>query len=420
MLKAALLLLPLAALSVTGCKKDLQPSCRIAQSLTLPASRLTQARDVALQRVGDNFVLIGVEGDEVRWAPISANGALGTESTLTVPARTLRREPWFGVTSKSAPGDQLVVAYVAPKAGTANQLQILGITQTPGAAASAPSVLAELPAGVDPAIVRLAMGSSLSGKRAVLTWGFEGQDASPQVLLLGPDAMSMAPPANLFRAPGARWRCLAMMPSRTEFGISLLEQASATPTWRGFELKDDGSRGFDVNVVLDLVPTSCVTSAPTGRGYMLAYQNGDGTFFSDYNLDKSVVNSDIVAGVLQFGGAHKQPPVACVSPMGSDFSFLFDRPGGGEVWRVDAFGVPQGEPLVLPSMAGQVGPLAAVPGRDVFHATYLDERPAPSSATTDGSSMGNSRQFVRVDCPMAAPALLTDAGIGTPMVDAGK
>src|SRR5512133_1413716 len=103
MRKSAFWLLGLAA--AAGCKDNSPPGCRIAQSTTLPARPLTATRDVVLQRVGAGFVLVGTEGDEVRWAPLAADGTLGPESKLTLPQRAASPAPVFGVTSKSAPGD---------------------------------------------------------------------------------------------------------------------------------------------------------------------------------------------------------------------------------------------------------------------------------------------------------------------------
>ena len=407
-----------AVLSVVACKSTAPPGCRIAQSTSLPASALTLTRDAWIQRAGAGLVLVGVEGDEVRWAPLALDGTLGLESKLTVPQRAARPGIVFGATSKNVPGDQLVVAYVAPKAGT-NQSQLNAITQTAGAAASAPATVADLPAGVDPNIVRLAMGSSQTGQRAVLTWSFEGQDAPPQFVLLKGDAMPVAPPAAVLMAPIPRSSCLSVVASRTDFAISVVEAGqpgtTAETIWRAFELRDDGSHGSNLEIGLDAPVTSCVSAAPTPRGYVLAYQNNDGTYFADFDVGSGALNTDIVAGVLQFGGVARQPKIACIAPMGSEFGLLFERATGPEVWRFDAFGNPQGGSLFLPA-SGEVGPLSALPGRDTFQATYLDLGHAASSGTTDGNSSGSTRQFIRVDCPMAAPAFLPDAAVG----DAGK
>jgi hypothetical protein len=99
--------------------------------------------------------------------------------------------------------------------------------------------------------------------------------------------------------------------------------------------------------------------------------------------------------------------------MGREFSLMFDRPSGPEVWRIDAFGNRQGGSLLLPSMTGSVGPVASVPGTDVVFATYLD-RANPNNPS------GNSRYLVRVECPMALPAVAYDGGADASASDAGK
>jgi hypothetical protein len=410
----------LAALAITGCKDTPPPGCRLAESVPLPPGPLTLTKNATIQRAGAGFVLVGSEGDEVRWAPLGLDGTLGPESKLTLPQRLLRPEPWFATTTKSATGDQLIVAYVAPKAGATSQLQIAAISQSPGGPPSAPSVLADLPAGVDPAIVRLAMGPSHNGQHAALAWGFEGQDASPSLLLLKADAQPMGAPILLRQGPGARWSCLDVIASRSDFGVSIQEPGGGSgvvTTWRTFEMRDDGVRSTDVGIGIDVVPTGCITAAPTDRGYVIAYQNADGTYFSDYDIPKGNVNEHIVVGALQFGGVARQPKVACVSAMGLEVSLLFARDSGPEVRRFDSFGAPQGRPLVLPSAANQVGPVSALPGRDSFWATYLDQRSGmAASGVTDGNIAGNTRYLVRVDCPQATPPVPADAAIA----DGGK
>jgi hypothetical protein len=395
---------------VAGCKDTSPPGCRIAQSTSLPASPLTLTQNVTLQRAGAGLALVGLEGDEVRWAPLAPDGALGTESKLTLPLRQARPGVAFATTTKSAPGDQLVVAYVAPKAGAANQLQIMAITQMAGGAAGAPVALVDLPPGVDPNIVRLAMGPSQTGQRALLTWNFDGQDAPPSFLILAPDAQPMGMPAAITSERLPHGTCLSVVSSRSDFAISVTQNGEGTAaSWRAFELYDDGRHGTNIQMIVAHVVLGCMSAAPTPRGYVLAYQNNDGTYFADFNVVTGTLNEDIVAGVLQFGGAARQPSVGCISPMGSEYSLLFDRSTGPEVWRFDAFGTPQGSSLFLPSSAGQVGLVSALPGKDAFLATYLDQGRGGSMVVTDGSSMGNSRYLIRVDCPMAAPLFIPDA-----------
>src|SRR5688572_16877848 len=102
MRKPAWWLLGLAAV-FSGCKQTPPPGCRLAQSTSLPPSALTLTRDVWLQPAGAGLMLVGVEGDEVRWAPLSLDGVLGVESKLTVPQRAARPGIVFGATARAAP-----------------------------------------------------------------------------------------------------------------------------------------------------------------------------------------------------------------------------------------------------------------------------------------------------------------------------
>jgi hypothetical protein len=226
-------------------------------------------------------------------------------------------------------------------------------------------------------------------------------------------------PARAFEGTVPKSSCLAVVASHTDFAVSVTAAgqpgSSAETVWHAFELRDDGSHGRNIDMGLDQPITSCISSAPTPEGYVLALQNTKGTYFADFNTTTGSLNTDIIAGVLQFGGVAKQPTIGCVAPMGSEYGLLFERPAGGEVWRFDAFGNPQGGSLFLPSSAGQVGPLSALPGSDSFLATYLDIGRA-ASGSTDGNSTGSSRMLVRVDCPQAAPAFSSDAAVG----EAGK
>jgi hypothetical protein len=243
------------------------------------------------------------------------------------------------------------------------------------------------------------MGSSRSGRRAVLAWGVEGQTTSPSLLILQPDAEPLAPAAPLFATARGPWRCLAVSPSHTDFGVSVLESAAGpTPNFRLMEVEETGARGYDITLPLEVTPAGCPAAAPTRRGYAVAYQDRDGTFFSDFDIQLGTVNDDILVGSLRFGGPARQPVVAGIAPMGSEFGLLFQRPSGMplELWRFDAFGNPQGSALPLPAPAGTVGPAVTWPALDRLTATYADAAPQAGQAK-------NQRHFVQIECPRAAP-----------------
>jgi hypothetical protein len=393
-LPAVVLLLALAA----SCRSVPPPGCQLSRRVDLPPTPLTALRDVVLLPVGDDFVLAGAEGDEVRWAPLSAAGTLGPESHFTLPARPGRAAPWLGVAGKSSAGDQLLAVILVPRPGAASQLQAVAIAQTAGGAAAPPRVLFDAPAG-DPAALRVAMGSSRTGRRAVLAWGAEGQTASPSLLILQADGEPLAPAAALFATPRGPWRCLAVSAGHTDFAVSVVESAAGRdPSFRLMELEETGARGYDITLPLEVTPIGCPAAAPTRRGYVVAYQDRDGTFFSDFDIQLGTVNDDILVGSLRFGGPARQPGVAGIAPMGSEFGLLFQRPSGMplELWRFDAFGNPQGAALSLPAPAGAVGPAATWPALDRLTATYADALPQAGPAK-------NQRHYVQIACPRAAP-----------------
>lgn len=419
---AAWSILGLLCLATVGCRDEGPPGCRIAQSTPLARNGLTLARDVRLHRIGEGFALVAVEGDQVRWASLAADGALGAVHTVAVPAqRSLDRAVWVALTGQDdAPGSQLMVFFVAPGAA-ANQLELFAIAQPAGGEASPARSLAQFPAGADPAAIRVAAGSSRSGRRAVVTWGIEGPEGSPSFLALDGGPWPDPPPAprRLYqRDEIARWRCLAVVPSHSDFAVSVVEpeQPTGTTGWRIFELRDDGGRGYEVGIGFDVGNAGCPAVAPTPLGYAVAYQNNEGTHFSEYDLAHNFVNSRILAGALRFGGVQRQPPVACIAPMGREFAVMFERSTGPEVRRYDAFGRPQGSALALPAAAGEVGPLASWPLPGQLYTTYLDVARRGAGGQSSGNSSQNERYLVRVECPLALPPFPTDAGAD----DAGK
>lgn len=393
--------------SLAACKDTKAPGCRIAREIPLPATALTGMKNVTLLATGDGFVLAGSDGDDVRWARLGPDGVLGAQSTLRLPLRAIRPEPWLAAAGKNAPGDQLIVIYVAAIPGSPNQLAINAIVQDEGAAPADPKALVDLPAGVDPKIIRLAAAPTKSGQRAAVAWGFQGM-VVPSIQILGPGAEpvgAVLKPARL--APD--WSCLSLVASRADITLGALEAPRTTggkPSWYAAEILDTGRITTEITMGFEVKETDCPVAAPTKVGYVLAYQNRDGTFFSDYNIGKAVISSEIVAGVIRFGGLSKMPPLACVSPMGKDFAILYDRSSGPEVSRFDAFGAPEGSLLYLPSK-GSISSLSAWPFIDSFYATYLDQGSA--TTTIDGNNTQNQRHLLKVDCPGDPLAFPPDA-----------
>ena len=399
---------PLAVLlgclqALAACGEDPAPGCRIAQVVDLPATPLTRLADVRLDRAGLGFVLIGTDDkkDLVRFARLSETGEVTGEATATIPARVLG--PFFGATTASAPttapGDQLLVVFgtASATAPGAIALQVLALNAG-AAAASGPRPLQD-PDGKDVVIpagataVQAAMGTAISGNRALFTWGQGTQPAAPEVLLLGADGATSRPSGSVAAGP-TPWDCLAVVPSRADFGISRLVRPTGPggrPSWTFAEFKDDGTVTYTLAIDSSTAEMGCPTVAPTPKGYAIAWQNTHGTYFSDVDItrERIFVTSDIVRGAVRFGGPDRQPPLASVAAMGKEFGIVYATSSGPLVDRFTIFGNPRGGSLHLPSR-GRSGLVSAWPRVDAMFMTYLDRGTDPAS---------DVRPFAKVDCP---------------------
>jgi len=407
-------------LTLAACRGDPLPACRVASKTDLQRNPLTLLKQVTLLRAGNGFVLAGVDKDQVLWARLGADGKLETTS-LTLPTpRVVRPAPWLAVVGKAAAGDQLVAFSVVAKGGAPGEHELVAVTQEAGGAPSSPRSVLDLEKGVALTSVRVATATSASGQSAVVVVGYEGKPIVPTALVLGGDA-AVVKAAPLFGADGlSSWTCLAAGEGRAGgMQVSLVAPASkGNPNWHVFELRDDGSRGTQGVMGFHVAKLDCPVVAPTKLGYVLAFQNDNGVFFSEFELERSpaVVTTGFIAGAVRFGGAHRQPRVAAVAAMGREFGLLFERSTGHEAWRFDAFAVPQGKSLYLPSVAGSVGPVSAWGTVDGYHATYLDE-----IDQSLGNSSGNQRYLIKVDCPTAQPIeFKADGGDAGGAGDAGN
>lgn len=395
------------SLSLGACKNETAPGCRIAQVALLPATPLAQLANARLSRVMDGFFLAGVDGNKVRWAKIASDlSSLNGETALALPASMLAGHgPWFAPVGKSAAADQLVVAFLAQKTGVANQVEIQVVVQDVGTtSATAPQHLADLPTGADLTAFALAMAPSQVGRHAMIAWGFATDGSEVHIRTLAAHGQPAGPEVAL--STKAPWDCLAFAPGRTDLILSLLE-SDLMPSWRSVEVKPNGMVGGSLRLVLNK-QAHCPTVAPTAKGYALVWQNDDGTFLAEFNLEQPGTTIPfLVAGAVKFGGAKSQPPVACLAQVGKDFSITFARPSGPEVWRIDnVYGTRVGAPLVLPSRQGDVGPTSAWPASNASYTTYLDlvsgspvaGGDAAGASPTDGNLAENQRYLIKVDC----------------------
>ena len=419
----------LTSLSWAGCGSD-QPLCaQVGQQLPLGDSPLALTRDAVLVRAGDGFVLAGFDGTVVRWGQLSNSGDISGESAFALPeqpaatadGRTLG--PLFAVTSKTAPGDQLVVVMGVLQAGTTDHYEMhawvhdLGSTLPP--TLQALGVQAAAPASGP---IRLVAGSSPNGTRALVAWGVEGQLAPIQYRMLGADGALVGNPGTIYDAADsnsiALWSCLDTTQNAPDLAITLVEAPNqghpGQSAWRRFQMNDDGSIGGEAQIGLDVLDVSDgrIVSTPASGGYLLAWQNNTtdgGTYFAnltpppDAGPDATdTVTSHLVLASAAYGGYANMPKLTWVAPAGFDFTIGLVRSRGPEVVRFDVFADPMGRALYLPSVSGNTGPVSAWVGSDAVYVTYLD-MPGSSAHGDAAVPTGSQRYLVTVLSPAELP-----------------
>ena len=386
---------PLGLLSATlSCTSDKPVKCIYSEPKKLTENAATMIPSSTLIGVGTNFVLAGLAqtavGTTASWAPLSAIGVVQPASTITL-IETPVIAPQVAVTSRVTPGDQLVVVYGIMNADL--QIELRAVTQFLGEAQAAPISLKVLPKGLAVTDVRFAVGSSRTGLRALVAWGLANQPGTKiETLLLGANGVAVGTPLS-FDAPDT-WKCLQFVPSRTDWGLSFVRitpSSTGKPWFVIEEGRDNNNTLARYNVSLSTADVSCPVVAPSDRGYLISWQTMNGTWVSDYNIEKSAVSAEFVAGAVRFGDQSEQPPIAGVAAMGFDAAVTFGVKKGPQVWLFNAFGAHVGEELKLPAPSGSVGPISTWPLSNAFYATYR-EGTAPSAAE-------GPRWFMKVECP---------------------
>jgi hypothetical protein len=375
-----------AALS---CGSDKPPKCVYRDAKPLTENAATKILDAKLISVGKDFVVAGIDGMTASWAPLTAAGIVGAASTLTL-TETPVIPPQLAVTSRTTPGDQLVVVYGIMNAQM--QIELRAVTQFAGEAAAAPISVKVLPAGLALADVRVTVGSSRTGQKALVAWGLAEQPGTKiETILLGANGALAGAPIS-FDAPDS-WKCLQFVPSRSDWGLSWVRLPSTGNPW--FVVEEGRDSNFSLarfNVSLSTaVEVGCPSVVTSDRGYLIAWQTLKGTWVTDYNIAAGAVNPNFVAGAVRFGDQANQPPIAGLTAMGLDTSVTFGVKSGPQVWLFNAFGALIGDALKLPAPKGNVGPVSTYSTTSAFFATY---REGTAAVPDEGP-----RWFMKVECP---------------------
>lgn len=393
----------LVVVGLLACSSDAPPGASIVAQRTLPDSQLVGMQKVSLIGAGSGFTMAGYENGQVRWARLSLDGDLTQESGFSLPTPELG--PYFAVTSKSAPADQLIVIALYQSGTASAGYDLRAIVQDLGAAqdvVSSSTVLATLATGTDKSKVGIAAGSARSGNRAFVAWGIQVPKIPVQYVLLGADATPSGAPASSFDDRTALdpppWSCLAATNDASGLGFGIIGTdlvESAYTDYVTADMDDTGAMvgemtyGFDARGGV----TNCgLAGAPGPNGsYLMAFDDEPGIGAAFYyppasaTGDGTIMPYPILISANSFGDPSHTPHVAWVAPAGNDMLLGLDRSAGPYVVRYTFQGIPHGGALALRSVNGQTGPLAASVASDYTYVTY-----------TDTTVTGVARYFVKI------------------------
>ncbi|HET6150727.1 MAG TPA: hypothetical protein VFH68_24530 [Polyangia bacterium] len=386
------------ALALTACQTESHsPSCDFQQQVAQTGTPLTLLSGARLDRVGGGFMLMGYDGGgQVRWAPVSAAGQLGTAQSFAVPAQATAG-PWFAVAGNAAAGDTiLVVSGVAAAATGMVDLVVSAVPANSSGAVSPAGTAVTLPDPSASGGAAVMMTSGRLGQRAGLAWSVPGS-GEISVLSLGGDGRAQGP---ALAAKGFGMSplisCLAPVEGKQDLAVGFLSRASEddrNPRWSIIEVRDGGTLDASFFFSLGTERPTCPFSAASGGGYVSVWQNELGSLIGVYDGTSQNFDSRLFAGAVTFGGADAQPPLAGVGPVaGGDFAVVLARPGAAEAWRVTADGKTATDSVIMPSRVGQMGAISTVSVSGALYATYADY----SSAAAVGKD--GERFFVKIAC----------------------
>jgi hypothetical protein len=395
---------------LAACSSDSPPGASVVLEVTLPDSPLARTPGATLLRAGDAFTLAGYDNGTVRWGRLSMAGILSNEASFALSPPVVG--PVFAATKKNVPGDQLVVLSIANSATTPGNYDLTAITHAVGnAAPSAPVILASLPTGTDPKLVKIAAGAALSGNLGFVVWGTRVEGVKIQYLLLDADAVPRGEPGTALDKDGSlgelpNWDCLAAAPGMTGIGFSVLypTQDPTKTDWRVAQI-DEAGGVTDMSYGLLTVPIDCrIVGSPTSvGGYNIAFRNNSGIGFATYDPPLSptqpgnVTTYEVAMSPQSFGDPLHQPIPAWVAAAGNDISIGLDRLGGPLVARFTYDAIPHGARLSLRTQNGQTGPVAAQVSDDIVYVTYTDQ------VSSSGGASSTVRYFAKIQSPAKLP-----------------
>lgn len=369
-----------------GCSDALVPSTCVIEKHRIEGTPLTLLPDARLDRVGDGFVLLGSDGDNVRWASLGTEGVIGAEHFIAVPAHV--GQPWFAVAGTSGPMDHLVVAYIPAGAAATGMVDLMTFS------VEFDNTMPTLPVAVGqiPATAQVAVGSGRGGMQAALTWGVPGT-TNISARILGGDGRAIG--ADLVLGSVEDFDCLGFTPGKGDLTVGYVDGSGTPPAYKFLGIEISATRILQPAFTLPIgnQRPGCVELVPTDTGYALAWHSsGIGTYFGVFEPSTSQFPNQLVLGDVRVSG--EPPNLGGLGWMGKQYALVFARDTGAEVWPIDAMGHRKGSLPVFPSTVGHTGALSTQPVGAVLYATYADYTYADPANRSAGV-----RFLVKVSCP---------------------
>jgi hypothetical protein len=389
-------------LSVAACQVDGgSANCELTQQVVLagaPGSPLLLSPNVnvRLDQIGDGFFLLGSDGATVRWASLAADGTLGPEQAFALPAGATN--PVYAVAGLAAPGDTVLVGYLATGSGGQSELDVIAVAADGSRSPTPANPVVGFPAG-GPPLSKVAMMSSRVGSHAGLAWVDPTANRVTFTTIDG-GAQPVGVPSQLAASTAAAdpttvFDCLGFSPGVNDLTVTYIDTTTdqAVPaTWVIAEANEAGV----VNQLTTLTvgdQMGCAVVTPRASKYALAWNDNRGSWLAvsaqDATTNQVTVGSYEFASASDFGGPDLEPPLVGLAPFGtSDFGVALARAHDVELWRLDAMGNRQAGALVFPTLAGNLGSVSALPVATGLVATYADY------ASTSGASTPVGRRLL--------------------------
>lgn len=389
--------LTLAALAllvgVAGCETDGgNAGCQLTQVVVLADSPLTLLPDARLDRVGDDFVLIGSDGKAVRWASLSRNGVLGAEHAVTLPVGAAA--PRFALAGTNQPADRVLVSYITAAANQVDsELRVIASAFDGSAPGEPGPPLVTFVGGVAMAPPMIEMGSSREGMTAGLAWFDRVAGAIRFATLDGAGQMLGEPSTS---EVGDAFTCLGFSQGKNDLTFTYdryLESAmSKVPSLLISEAEESGrvDHILRLTVAMTVQNLTCSVVASTSTGYATAWQDYSGSWLAIFSNTATPPMSYPFASATDFGGPALQPPLRGLVQFGNGFGVVLAKPKTFALWRLNELGQRQPGELVFPSLAGNLGEIAAIQSGSALVATYADY--------TDMDHTAGRRVFVKAAC----------------------